>query len=158
MRKRYAVRALQQPIPKFFQPRLDAQQTTDCRIIHWDLIGRINSGQADSSDLWDWIETGLTYHRMMQLLGKEGVVFLPEALHAVTNQMAAIEAVIARYQQLGKVEFNAEELAIARSAAQVFDRLLELDKNGSAIRAAQWSNRQMEQLHRGKTSSMNRSH
>lgn len=132
------------PLPKFWRPKLDQAQKLDCQLIHWDLIERFTTGAADRGDLWDWMETGLTYHRLMQLLEQDGTDFTPEAMHAVTEQLAIYEAVIERFTRTGRAGFNAAELLTARAAAAVFDSLVEMDRHGLAQQAARWSVAQMQ--------------
>lgn len=138
--------AARKPLPKFWRPRLDAGQKLACRTIHWDLLTRFTDGSADCEALWDWMETGLTYHQFMRYLDADGTAFTVEAMEAVTEQLAIYEGVVARFARTGRVGFDAEQLLVARAAAQVFDSLLDLDRNGYAEQAARWSCAQMEKI------------
>lgn len=136
------------PLPKFWRPKL-ARPTRDlCRTIHWDLIDRFTNGTADREVLWDWMETGLTYHQFMRYLEMDGTPFTLEAVEAVTEQLAIYEAVAARFARTGRVGFSAQELLVARAAAMVFDSLLDLDRNGLLVKAAQWSTETMARVWR----------
>lgn len=142
------VRRPRAPLPKFWRPKL-ARPTRDlCRTIHWDLIGRFTNGTADREVLWDWMETGLTYHQFMRYLEMDGTPFTLEAVEAVTEQLAIYEAVAARFARTGRVGFSAQELLVARAAAMVFDSLLDLDRNGLLVKAAQWSTETMARVWR----------
>lgn len=134
------------PLPKFWRPRLSEAQKLDCRTIHWDLIARFTDGTADREALWDWMETGLTYHQLMRYLAVDGTEFTDEAMVAVMDQLASYEAVAARFARTGRVGFSAQELLVARVAAMVFDSLLDLDRNGYAEQAARWSCAQMAKV------------
>ena len=136
------------PLPKFWRPRLSAAQKLSCRTIHWDLIDRFTSGTADREVLWDWMETGLTYHQFMRYLEQDGTNFTVEAMEAVTEQLAIYESVVARFARTGRVGFSAQELLVARAAAMVFDSLLDLDRNGLLVKAAQWSTETMARVWR----------
>lgn len=139
---------LQTPLPKFWRPKLTAAQQLECKLAHWDVIDRFTSGEADSGDLWDWMETGFTYRKLMDLLKQDGTDFTPEAMAAIDEQLATYEAVAARYARTGRAGFNAAELLTARAAASVFDSLVELDRNGLAQDAARWSIEQMAAISR----------
>ena len=135
-------------IPKFWIPNVDATQALDAKVIHWDLVTRFTSGSATVIDLWDWVETGLTYLKTMQILAREGLEFTDDAQAAVADQLGMYEAVIARYTTTGRVGFDGPQLAKARAAAVVFDSLIELDRNGAAVRAALWSTEQINKIKR----------
>lgn len=126
-------------IPKFWQPKLAKHQCLDAKIIHWDLIDRFSQGAANKNDLWDWIETGYTYCKMIELHQKDGTVFTQESIEAVSNQIDIYESVIERYKRTGRVGFSAQELIVARAAASVFDSLIDIDRNGIAVCASKWS-------------------
>lgn len=135
-------------LPKFWRPKLQADQQIDAKVTHWDLVGRFTSGAATVEDLWDWIETGFTYSQMMHLLAKDGLEFTYEAQAALAEQLGIYEAVIARYRTTGRVGFNGPQLQIARAAAYIMDGLIELDRHGIAVQAAQWSIEQMAKIRR----------
>jgi hypothetical protein len=140
---RRAAYAKRDMIPKFWQPKMTQEQATTCKLAHWDLIDRFTSGRAVFSDLLDWISTGFTYAEMMRLLESDGTQFTDEAKAAITEQLDSYEGVIERFKRTGRVGFNAEQLLAARAAAEVMDQLIEMDRFGFAVRAAEWSNAQM---------------
>lgn len=127
------------PLPKFWRPKLDASQRLDCGVVHWDLVDRFAKGSADREALWDWMETGVTYHQLMRLLEKDGTAFTQESMEAVVAQLAMYEAVAARCAKTGRAAFTGPELQVARAAAEVFDQLLELDRHGLAVQAVDYS-------------------
>ena len=135
-------------LPKFWRKPLSAAQKLTCQTIHWDLLSRFTDGTGTRDDLWDWMETGLTYHQFMRYLDADGTDFTQEALDAVVAQLASYESVVARFARAHRVGFNAQELAVARAAAEVFDGLLELDRNGYADQAARWSTQTMAKVWR----------
>ena len=137
------------PLPKFFRPKLTQSQQTDAKLIHWDLIDRFTSGAATADDLWDWMETGLTYSQMMMLLAADGVEFTGEAQQALADQLLSYSSVVNRFIRTGRAGFAASELLAARAAAHVMDELIEMDRHGIAERAALWSSAQMERLYGG---------
>lgn len=142
-----------QALPKFWRPKLTTSQQTECQLVHWDVINRFTSGAADSGDMWDWVETGFTYRKLMDLLRQDGTDFTPEAEAAIDEQLGIYEAVAARYARTGRAGFSATELLVARAAASVFDSLVELDRNGLAQAAARWSIEKMAAISREQVSS-----
>lgn len=137
-----------QELPKFWRPKLDDDQQVRAQVIHWDLVTRFTDGSADSEDLWDWMETGMTYHKMMKLLIEDGMVFTPEAQDALASQLAIYEDVIARYKRTRRVAFSGPEYLIAKAAACVMDSLIALDRHGVAKLAGIWAIEQMLSLRR----------
>jgi len=135
-------------LPKFWAPKIDADQALHCKLTHWNLFDLIRTGSADSGTLWDWIETGFTYSQMMRLLAEDGTEFTDEAVTALADQIACYEDVIARYRNTGRVGFNGQQLNIARAAAHVMDALIDMDRHGIAVKAAQWSIEQMVKIRR----------
>ncbi|WP_137920432.1 hypothetical protein [Hydrogenophaga sp. 2FB] len=133
-------------LPKFWQPTITADQVATCQLAHWDLIDRFTGGRATQGDLLDWIETGLTYSELMRLLEADGTPFTEEAKAAIAEQLECYEAVLQRFHTSGRVGFNGAQLLTARAAAEVMDQLIEMDRFGFAVRAAEWSNAQMARL------------
>lgn len=133
-------------LPKFWRPKLKPAVQTTAQIAHWDLVSQFTEGRANRTTLLEWIATGFTYSEMMRLLAKEGEDFTPEAVQAITDQLESYEGVKARYEATGRAGFNATELNTARAAAHVMDQLTTMDKHGIALRAANWSNAQMERI------------
>jgi hypothetical protein len=135
-------------LPKFWRPKLSASVRTTAQIIHWDLVNRMADGSAATEDLWDWIETGFTYSQMARMLVEDGVEFTAEAMNDITAQLDIYQPVIDRLRNTGRIGFDAEQLRIARAAANVMDALIELDRHGIAERAALWSVQQMTSMRR----------
>lgn len=133
-------------LPRFWRAKLKPADQLRAGIIHWDLVTRFVDGSATPQILWDWIETGLTYCQMMQLLAIDGLEFQSPAIAAMNAQIESYDSVIARYRTTQRVGFNAAELATARAAAEVMDGLLALDRNGIADQAGRWAVEQMQAL------------
>ena len=133
-------------LPKFWRPKLKPAVQTIAQIAHWDLVHDFTHGRATRTTLLEWIATGYTYLRMMQLLAEEGDQFTEEAAQAIFDQIDCFSDVIARYEATGRVGFNASQLNIARAAAHVMDGLIIMDRHGIALRAVVWSNAQMARV------------
>lgn len=145
--KRNAIQDL--ALPKFWRPKMEAAQQLNAKVTHWDLVNRFTDGTAKKEDLWDWMETGFTYSRMMHLLVEDGLSLTDEAMNAIAEQLLSYESVAARFHRTGRVGFNAQELLTARAAASVMDDLIDADRHGIAVSAALWSAEQMLKLRRG---------
>mgnify|MGYP001567154426 CR=1 FL=1 len=158
-RAAFAAKRLQpSELPKFWRPKLTEAQRTDAQIIHWDLIARFTDGSATAEDLWDWIETGFTYARMLNLLAEDGSEFTPEAIAAITELLDSHHGVIDRFRRTHRIGFDAEQLRIARAAACVMDALIDMDRHGIAERAARWSIQQTQAARRMAASAPQPSH
>ena len=144
----HAKRQYQHQVPKFWLPKLDADDQLQCKLTHWDLVDRFTNGTADKETLWDWMETGFTYSQMMRLLSADGLEITDEAAQALVDQLNIYDAMTARYRATGCIGFNGEQLNIARAAAHVMDLLIEHDRHGIAVKAAQWSIEQMARIRR----------
>lgn len=143
---RRASHAKRATMPKWFLPKMDAEQILDCQVLHWDLLERMTHGRATGDDLIDWVATGFTYSELMRLLEADGTPFTEEAKAAIAEQLECYEAVLQRFHTSGRVGFNGAQLLTARAAAEVMDQLIEMDRFGFAVRAAEWSNAQMARL------------
>ena len=133
-------------LPRFWRAKLKPADQLSAGIIHWDLVTRFVDGSATPEILWDWIETGLTYCQMMQLLAADGLEFENPAVMALNAQIESYVGVITRYRTTQRVGFNAAELATARAAAEIMDGLLALDRNGIADQAGRWAVEQVRAL------------
>ena len=143
---RYPVPARSGLLPKYWQPKLAQSTQTTVKVIHWDLFNRFTDGTATSTELWDWIETGLTYSRMAQLLAEDGVTVSTEAQAAIAEQLSIYDSVMARFKKAGRAGFSPAEYLVARAAVQSMDTIIELDRHGLGMRAAMWSSEQMPTL------------
>lgn len=146
MRATTAARAHNTQLPKFWRPKISATQVLNARIVHNDLLNRLATGTASVSDCWDWMETGFTYTQMMRLLADDGVQFTDDAIQALLMQLETYEAICARLRRTGRPGLTGPELQIAKQAAAVMDELIDLDRHGIAVRAAQWSMDQMARI------------
>ncbi|MDR3015204.1 MAG: hypothetical protein LBV56_07165 [Delftia acidovorans] len=141
--KRHHQHRVPAQLPKFWRPKLAESTKLEAKLVHHDLLQTIAQGGATYAHLLDWIETGTTYSRMMWLLQQDGEPLTEEAAQAVNAQLELYEPVCARWARWGKVQLTQPEMEIALQAAQVFDQLLEIDRNGIAVEAAHWSMKEM---------------
>ena len=143
------LRPQQRVLPKFFRPKLTVDKRSACQIIIWDMVTNFANGSATQDELLDWIESGLTCAHMARLLKADGEVFTDAAMNILAELLDSHEALLARYrrhQPQPRIGFSEPELQTARDAAAVMVVLLEMDRHGIALRAAQWCARQMHVL------------
>lgn len=143
---RRAARAKREVMPKWFRPKLDADQIVSCKVAHWDLIGRITSGIATEHDMWDMVHTALTYSELMRLLEADGTLFTDEAKAAITEHLETMPAVVDRYRKTGRVGFSGEQLLAARAAAEIMEQLIEMDRFGFAVLATEWAKAETDRI------------
>lgn len=141
-------RSYQGRLPKFWIPKISEGQMLDARIIHNDLLGRLTAGNASTETLWDWMETGFTYTQMMRFLIEDGTEFTTEAMSALAAQLEIYDSICERLRRTGKVGLSGPEIKIAQEAAAVMDELVQMDRHGIAVKAAQWSIEQMARIRR----------
>ena len=144
----YGRRRAPAPLPKFWRPKLEEGTKLHVKIAHHDLVARLADGTATLADLWDWMETGFTYSQMMRMLHEDGECFTQEAEQAIAAQLDTYPAVCQRLRITRKAWLEPAELDIARQAAMVFDALIDLDRNGIAVAAVEWSDAQMASIRR----------
>lgn len=135
-------------LPKFWRPKITSAQVLNARVVHNDLLANLATGKASIEDLWDWMETGFTYSQMMRLLAADGVQFTDDAMRALLMQLESYEAICERLRRTGRPGLSGPELQIAKQAAAVMDELIDLDRHGIAVKAAQWSMDQMARFRR----------
>lgn len=143
---RRAAHAKRDSIPKFWLRPLTSDQMTRCKLAHWTTIDQFTSGRATEIELWDLVYNGLMYAELMRLLKADGTPFTEEAMAAITEHVQTFTGVIERFKKSGRVGFNSEQLLAARAAAEVMDQLIEMDRFGFAVRAAEHSNARMETI------------
>lgn len=125
-------------LPKFWRPKLSDEVKLDAKLVHHDLVAKMVAGPS-ATDLWEWMETGYTYSQMMRLYAEDGTEFTEEAVDAIALQLQSYESILDRLRTIGKVRLSQEEMEIAKTAAGVFDGLIDMDRNGIADSAARWS-------------------
>ncbi|MDP2074603.1 hypothetical protein [Hydrogenophaga sp.] len=138
---RRAAHAKRDTMPKFWNRPLTSDQMTRCKLAHWTTIDQFTSGRATETELWDLVYNGFMYAELMRLLKEDGDEFTEEALTAIAEHLETFTSVIERFKRLGRVGFSAPELLAARAAAaEVMDQLIERDRFGFAVRAAEHAN------------------
>jgi hypothetical protein len=133
-------------LPKWFRPKLDADQVESLRIAHWDNVTAFTNGTADKQILLEWMSSGFTYSHMMQLLAAEGEEFTAEAEQAIAGQLETYPVIVDRYRATGRVGFSPAEYLAAKAAAETIDVLVEMDRHGIALRAVGLSERDMRRV------------
>lgn len=124
--------------PRGLRPWLDAAQVRDLGLAHSVNLDAIARGEADEAILWQWVGGILTWSRVADLL-QAGV---PE----MQAQLELAHRVIERYGRTERVGFSGPDYQAARAGVQVMDLLAELVDKPTAIAAAEWSERRVNEL------------
>lgn len=147
---RRAAHAKRDSIPKFWLRPLTSDQMTRCKLAHWTTIDQFTSGRATETELWDLVSNGFMYAELMRLLKADGTPFTDEAQDAIREHMETFSGVIERFKATGRVGFNSAQLLAARAACEVMDQLIEMDRFGFAVRAAEHSNQAVNSIRQPK--------
>lgn len=124
--------------PRGLRPRLDTAQVRDLGLAHSVNLDAIARGEADEAILWQWVGGILTWSRLADLL-QAGV---PE----MQAQLELAHRVIERYGRTGRVGFSGPDYQAARAGVLVMDLLAEQVDKPTAIAAAEWSERRVNEL------------
>ena len=138
MRKRCHRRAITPLPPRGLRQLLQPDQVRDLAMVHLVNLYLIARGQADEATLWQWLGGVLTWSRVADLL-QAGQ---PE----MRQQLYLASAVTERYGATQRIEFDADEYALARSGVDVMDQLAERVDQPTACAAADWSQRRIERM------------
>lgn len=136
---RNAAHAKREMLPHFWRKPITSDQMTRCKLAHWTTIDQFTSGRATSTELWDLVLNGFMYAELMRLLKADGTPFTDEAEDAIREHVETFAGVIERFKATGRVGFNSTQLLAARAACEVMDQLIEMDRYGFAVRAAEYS-------------------
>lgn len=137
-RKHCRRRAIAPKPPRGLRPRLAPDQVRDLGLAHVVNLDAIARGEANEALLWQWVGGVLTWSRVAELL-QAGV---PE----MQAQLELAHRVIERYGRTGRVGFSGPDYQAARAGVQVMDLLAELVDKPTAIAAAEWSERRVNEL------------
>lgn len=124
--------------PRGLRPRLDTSQVRDLGLAHSVNLDAIARGEADEAILWQWVGGILTWSRVADLL-QAGV---PE----MQAQLELAYRVIDRYGRTGRVGFSGPDYQAARAGVLLMDLLAEQVDKPTAIAAAEWSERRVNEL------------
>ncbi len=120
------------------RPKLTPDQLSGLSLAHHINVDAIRDGSADEDTLWQYAGGAFTFSCIAQLL-ETGMPEMAEHLASVTH-------LIERYGKTGRIAFTGTELQIARTGLQVMDALAEIVDRPTAVLAADWSERQINQL------------
>jgi len=137
-RKRCRRRVIVAMPPRGLRPRLADDQVRDLAMVHLVNLDAIAKGLADESTLWHWVGGLFTWSRVATLL-QTGE---PE----MELQLALATAVLDRYERTRRIGFSGPEYQQAKDGVVVMDQLAELVDRPTAIAAAEWSERRVNQL------------
>ena len=116
--------------PRGLRPGLDRAQLLDLGLAHVINLDLIATGKATTDELWQALGGALTWSRVAQLLGVGQV--------EMAEQMAVLEAVVARWQRTGRVGFSGTEYQRAKDGVALMDELARIVDRPTAVAAAEW--------------------
>lgn len=125
-------------LPRALRPKLSSDQVRDLGLAHMVNLDAIAKGQATEDTLWQWVGGLLTWQKAALLL-ELGMPEIEPQLHLAT-------AVINRYAKTNKIAFTGPEYQLAKTGVLVMDALAESVDRATAIAAADWSERRVQQL------------
>jgi hypothetical protein len=124
--------------PRGLRPRLAGDQVRDLGICHLENLDAVATGSATEATLWQVAGAALTWSRVAELL-QAGE---PE----MRVQLELASALIDRYGRTGRVLFTGTEYQLAKTGVQVMDQLAEIVDRPTAVIAAEWSERKVNEL------------
>lgn len=124
--------------PRGLRPKLVPAQVRDLGLAHVGNLDAIARGEADETILWQWVGGILTWSRVADLM-QAGV---PE----MQAQLELAHRVIQRYVRTGRVGFSGPDYQDARAGVLLMDLLAEQVDKPTAIAAAEWSERRVNEL------------
>lgn len=124
--------------PRGLRPKLDKSQLVDLSHAHNQSLDCIARGQADEATLWQYLGGCLTWGEVARRLQ----LGEPE----MAEQTAVATRLLTRYQRTGRVAFDGPDYQRAKEGVVVMDLLAEACDRPTAIAAADWSERKVNEL------------
>ncbi len=124
--------------PRGLRPKLAPDQVRDLGICHLENLDAVASGQATEATLWQIAGAALTWSKVAEML-QAGE---PE----MRTQLELASTLIERFGRTGKVLFTGLEYQRAKDGVQVMDQLAEIVDRATAVVAAEWSERKVNEL------------
>lgn len=124
--------------PRGLRLKLGADQVRDLGICHLQNLDAIAMGHANEGTLWQVASAALTWSKVAEML------------HAgrteMREQLELAYQLIHRYDRTGRVLFTGTEYQLAKAGIDVMDQLAEIVDQPTAVIAAEWSERKVNQL------------
>lgn len=124
--------------PRGLRPKLAADQVRDLGICHLQNLDAIAKGDATEATLWQVAGAALTWSKVAELLQ----LGEPE-MH---EQLTLASTLVERYGRTGRVLFTGSEYQLAKTGVDVMDQLAEAVDKPTAVIAAEWSERKVNEL------------
>ncbi len=124
--------------PRGLRPKLDAGQLRDLSLAHVVNLDAIARGEATEEILWQVMGGVLTWSKVSEMLA----VGVPE----MCTQVELTTRLVERYSRTGRIAFSGPDYVLAKHGLEVMDQLAELVDRPTAIVAAEWSERQVNQM------------
>lgn len=124
--------------PRGLRPKLAHDQVVDLAICHHEHLDAIARGEADEDVLWQVAGAALTWSKVAELLGR--------GVDEMTPQLHLVAELVRRYGETGRVIFRGPEYQLAKQGVEVMDALAEIVDRPTAVIAAEWSERKVNEL------------
>ena len=137
-RKRSHRRVIVPLPPRGLRPRLSPDQLRFLGLTHVANLDALASGQANEATLWRIVASCLTWSRAAELTGV-GIEEMREQLDLATNM-------VERFGHSGRLLFTDAEYQLAKHGVLVMDLLAEQVDRPTAIAAAEWGGRRLDEM------------
>ena len=125
-------------MPRWCRPKLEREKLQQIALMHIAHVDTVVRGEGTIDLLWDILEGILTWSQVAKTIDVGG----PE----IIAQIDLFQAVLDRYQRTGKVGFSGPEYQLAVTGTVHMEMLSQEVDQLTALRAAQWAERQVMQL------------
>lgn len=126
------------------RPKMVPDQVLDLGLVHANNLDLIATGAAGEGVLRDFVGSVLTWSKVAELLDLGVAEMLP--------QVELARRMVERYGRtrgpdgIGRVGFDGPDYQIAKAGLQVMDQLARVVDRPTAIQAADWSEKRLEQM------------
>jgi hypothetical protein len=150
MSRKRCIRRFYQPLPPpGLRPLLKPDQVRDLALVHINHLDLIACGVSTEEVLWQWIGGALTWHYVADKLQRRSPARYAEAAAAMRDQLGVLTSVVDRYRRTGSIRFAGLEYQQAKYACQWMDALAEVVDQATAVEAAEWSDRRVNDMAAG---------
>jgi hypothetical protein len=127
-------------------PGLRPDQVRDLGLAHIANLDAISRGQGTEDILWQWIGGALTWAYVASTLERRDFPRYHEAGESMRLQLELATSVVERYGRTGRVGFSGTEYQQAKDACEWMDALAAVVDLPLAKRAAEMSERSVNQM------------
>lgn len=123
------------------RPKLPADQVRDLSLVHHVNLDSLHDGSADETLMWQWYGGVLTWYRVAE---RRQI-----GLDEMRMQRGLCRIVVKRFRATGRVSLTEPEYKLATDGVVVMDELARGVDQATAIAAADWSERLVNEIAQG---------